>query len=122
MTTDGAGARERPDWGMSKTDNDRSPALESLKFAGAVLVCGECEERSDGPKKLAARDVRKALKHNLGEARFKLRVVQSSCLGLCPKKAIALAALGPGTHPLGAAVCDAQEAAAFAGTVVRALR
>ena len=107
---------------MSKNDSDRSPALEPLKFDGAVLVCAECEKRGDGPKKLEARDVRKALKHNLGEARFKLRVVQTSCLGLCPKKAIALAALGPGTKPLGAAVCDAEEAAAFAGVVVRAIR
>jgi len=105
-----------------KGDNDHAGELRPLKFAGAVLVCGACERRGDGPRKLEAKTVRKALKSNLGEARFKLRVLQSSCLGMCPKKAIALAALGPGTQPLGAAVCDAGDAAAFAGTVVRAFR
>jgi len=107
---------------MGKSDNHPALELASLKFAGAVLVCGECERRSDGPKKLEARAVRKALKHHLGDTRFKLRVVQSSCLGLCPKKAMALAALGPGTRPLGAAVCDTDEAGAFAETVARAMR
>ena len=87
---------------MTRHEDDKSTGrtpLVDVKFRGAVLVCGDCEDRSSGPRKLRARDVRKLLKQDLGAARFRLRVVESSCLGLCPKKAIAVAAVavgGPG--------------------------
>ncbi len=92
-----------------------------MKFGGAVLVCGDCEERGSGPKKLRAREVRKDLKRHLGGVRFKVRVVESSCLGLCPKKALALAALG-GAPPMAAEVRTDDDVAAFATMVVRASR
>ncbi len=113
---------------MSHDDEERHPPVAdrtqfvALKFAGAVLVCGDCEERSSGPKKLRAREVRKLLKHELGDARFKLRVLQSTCLGLCPKKAMALVALSARMPPLAAEVQTEAEAAAFAASVVRASR
>jgi hypothetical protein len=105
---------------MSK--DHASDHLTPLKFGGVVLVCGDCEERSSGPKRLRAREVRKDLKGALGSARFKLRVLQSSCLGLCPKKAMALAALGTGAQPMAAEVKTGGDIAEFAAAVVRTSR
>jgi len=107
-------------------DTTRSPvpshplATVNVKFTGAVLVCGDCEDRGDGPRKLCARDARKALKreiasHKAGkDARFKLRIVQCSCLGLCPKKAMALVAVRSGSDaPLAAEVKTIDDVNAF---------
>lgn len=91
--------------------------LVPVKFAGVVLVCGDCEDRKDGPHKLCAKEVRKALKRQLSKAPQRTRVVQCSCLGLCPKKALALVASGAGSANLVAAeVRSCDEAASFAAT------
>lgn len=106
---------------MTRHEDDKSTGrtpLVDVKFRGAVLVCGDCEDRSSGPRKLRARDVRKLLKQNLGAARFKLRVVESSCLGLCPKKAMALVALAGGARALAAEVRSTDDVAAFAAATV----
>ncbi len=108
----------------SHSDPDLSlatPKLARVKFRGAVLVCGDCEKRSSGPKKLRAKDLRKDLKRQLGPARHQLRIVQTSCLGLCPKKAIALAALAPEQSAIAAEVKTQAEAAAFAAAVAAAV-
>lgn len=99
-----------------------SPPLVETKLAGVVLVCGECQERKDGPTKLDARQVRKELKHGLAHLPVRLRVVQCSCLGLCPKKAMALAAVAQGHAPLAAEVCREGDVEAFAKAVARALK
>lgn len=99
-----------------------APAAVPVKFSGAVLVCGDCEHRGSGPKKLRAGEVRKALKRELGGARFKTRIVQSSCLGLCPRKAMALAAIQPGVAVLAAEVRTEAQVEAFAGAVLRSSR
>ncbi len=83
------------------------------KFVGAVLVCGDCERRSSGPKKLRAKEARQTLKKALGGARVRLRIVQSSCLGLCPKKAIAMAAICQGAAPLAAEAKSTADVSAF---------
>jgi predicted metal-binding protein len=62
-----------------------------------VMVCKVCEKRSNGPKKFGAKKVAHALLLALRQARQpKTRVVQTSCLGLCPKRAVAVAACAPG--------------------------
>ncbi|MGJ7528794.1 hypothetical protein [Variovorax sp. GB1P17] len=99
-----------------------SPPLVETKLAGVVLVCGDCEERSDGPTKLQARQVRKELKRDLVHLPVRLRVVQSSCLGLCPKKAMALAAVAQGHAPLAAEVCRDDDVEAFAKALARSVR
>jgi hypothetical protein len=100
-------------------DAQREPAALPLKYASVVLVCGDCESRSSGPIKLRAKDVRKQLKHDLGHARFKMRVLETSCLGLCPKKALAMAAIGVETVPLAVEVRRSSDVAAFAARIVR---
>ncbi|MDB5731562.1 MAG: hypothetical protein JWQ03_1457 [Variovorax sp.] len=98
------------------------PPCRAVKFSAVLLVCGACEKRGSGPSRLRAKDVRHALKKPLGAARHTLRVVQTSCLGLCPKKAMALVAVGAGTPPVAAEVKSEAEAAAFAATLATAPR
>jgi len=90
-------------FGMPHHSSDSSASDAALivpvKFDSVVLVCGDCEKRSNGPSRLSAKEVRKDLKHRLADAPHRFRVVQSTCLGLCPKKAIAVAAI-PAGKPL----------------------
>ncbi len=90
------------------------PPFVKTRYSGAVMICGECQKRDNGPSKLTAKDVRKDLKHALGEARHHLRLVQSSCLGLCPKKAIAVAAVAVGGPALLAEIQREEDVAAVA--------
>lgn len=106
---------------MNRQEEDKQAdptPLVNVKFRGAVLVCGDCEARSSGPKKLRARDVRKQLKGELGAARFRLRVVQSSCLGLCPKKAMAVVAVGAADRAVAGELRSGKDVAGFAVAVV----
>lgn len=90
------------------------PPFEKAKFDGLVLVCGQCQKRSSGPSKLTAKEVRRDLKGALGKGRFRLKIAQSSCLGLCPKKAIAVAAASGNGPALMASVKNASDVAAVA--------
>ncbi|MDQ0037431.1 hypothetical protein J2W30_005207 [Variovorax boronicumulans] len=99
-----------------------SPPLVGIKLSGVVLVCGDCEERSDGPTKLKAKQVRKELKRDLVHVPGRLRVVQSTCLGLCPKKAMALVAVAGGQQPIAAEVCRDDDVADFAKALSRSIR
>lgn len=99
-----------------------SPPLVETKLAGIVLVCGDCEERKDGPTKLGAKQVRKELRHGLSHLPVRLRVVQCTCLGLCPKKAIALAAVAQGHAPLAAEACREEDVEAFAKALARSVK
>lgn len=108
---------------MSHSHSSAAPdpaLLVKVKFGGVVLVCGECEDRSNGPSKLNAKTVRKELKRGLVQSPVRLRIVESSCLGLCPKKAMAVAAVAAGRPLLAAEVRSDQEAAALAATVAAA--
>ncbi|CAN5838688.1 hypothetical protein BH11PSE13_BH11PSE13_16060 [soil metagenome] len=91
--------------------------LVKVKFAGVVLVCSDCEERSNGPSKFKAKSARKELKRGLVRSPVRLRIVESTCLGLCPKKAIAATAVTPGHKLLAAELCDEEDAQAFAATI-----
>ena len=94
------------------------------KFGGVALVCGDCQKRGNGPSKLKAKDVRKALKRELGNLPVRMRVMQCTCLGLCPKKAMALTAIAatssaPGGQVLAGAVRSDSEARAMAAVFAR---
>ncbi len=63
----------------------------------AILVCKACEKRRSGPRKVKAKDVGKAIARAARDSRLgKVRVVYTSCLGACPKKALTVAATPPG--------------------------
>ncbi|VTU32278.1 hypothetical protein E5CHR_03385 [Variovorax sp. PBL-E5] len=78
------------------------------------MVCGDCERRDNGPSKLRAKEVRKQLKRGMGNLPVRLRVVQCTCLGLCPKKALAIAAAANSGGVRAAEVCSEAEADAVA--------
>lgn len=99
-------------------DGAAGDLLVNAKFGGIALVCGECEKRSNGPSKLKTREVRQIFKKELHHLPLRLRVVQCSCLGLCPKKAIAVAVVAGG-RPLAAEVRSEDEASAAAGSFAR---
>ena len=61
-----------------------------------LMVCKACEKRSKGPKKLDAKQLARAVSPALRQARVpKTRIVFTTCMGLCPKKAIAVATAAP---------------------------
>ncbi|RYZ10499.1 MAG: hypothetical protein EOO24_08965 [Comamonadaceae bacterium] len=97
------------------------PAPARVKFGAVMLVCAQCEERKSGPTKLRSKDARKALKAQLGGARHRVRIMEVSCMGLCPKKAIAIAAIGPGAPMQAVEARKASEVAAFAKSFAEAL-
>ena len=82
--------------------HDRSPDTPHAPHAPAplrpgwksvVLVCKACEKRSKGPKKIGAREVAKQLGRACRDAKVpRVRVVLTTCMGACPKKAFTVAA------------------------------
>ena len=80
----------------SPGDADRQPArrLAKTKLTEIVVVCAKCAKRQ-GLRPAAVRALlKKAGKHAARDAaggRSKLRIVESGCLGPCPKRAIAVA-------------------------------
>jgi len=71
---------------------DAASPFVKTKFDALLLVCGRCAERSSGPSKRKAKKLPGEFKKALGPERPRFRIVESSCLGLCPKKATAVAA------------------------------
>lgn len=74
-----------------------APAGRSARapFRAAVLVCGKCSRKLDGGFGRKGREpARKALKRALKSGAWgrKVRVAEISCLGLCPKRRLVLAA------------------------------
>lgn len=55
------------------------------KWTAAILVCGKCLKGVDG--KAMRRGLKAAAKGRTG----KVRLVRTACLGLCPKRAVAMA-------------------------------
>jgi predicted metal-binding protein len=54
-------------------------------WTGAILVCGKCSRKAGG--KPSAKSLRKALEAGKGR-KAKLGVVETKCLGVCPKHAV----------------------------------
>lgn len=78
-------------------DNPSSIRVLRPGWKQIAMVCKSCERRGKAPKKFGAKQVGKALSRALRNARQpRTRIVQTGCLGLCPKKAIAVAAAAPG--------------------------
>jgi hypothetical protein len=63
-----------------------SPGWESL-----FLVCKDCRRRKDGPKHLKAKALAREIKHQTKDSAPGARVVLTTCLKLCPKKATSVA-------------------------------
>ena len=77
-------------------DAPDAPAPLRPGWKSVVLVCKACEKRSKGPKKIAAREVAKQIGRACRDARVpRARVVLTSCMGECPRKAYTVAAAAP---------------------------
>lgn len=98
-----------------KTAGDAAArSVPETRFQAVVLVCRQCEGRKDGPEHLDSRQARKDLKHALRDQRPKARVVESSCLGTCPKKALMVAGMRSGQALRGVEASSAEDLERFA--------
>jgi len=80
--------------------------LEASKFKRWVLVCADCEKRSDGPRHVDSKSASRQLRALGADSPVRARVVRTRCLGLCPGKALAAVALGESLSPMSAKVTD----------------
>jgi hypothetical protein len=73
---------------MSATDP--APAIRPAKapFEDAVLICGKCVRRLGAPGKALRKDLKKAAKRRRPP---KIRLVETRCFDLCPKRRVVLA-------------------------------
>ncbi len=75
----------------SREDHKRARiTLAKTPFAQTVLICGKCAKKFPDPR--GAKGVRSALKKALKGRRWgKVRVVETKCFDLCPKRRVVLA-------------------------------
>jgi predicted metal-binding protein len=71
-------------------DHKRLPIRAAADWQEIVFICSECTRRSDEDETAS---LRKWLKRELKSRGFKkrIRIVECSCLGLCPKRGVVLA-------------------------------
>lgn len=80
--------------------------LEASKFKRVVVVCADCEDRSDGPRHLGSKPAAKELRRLAADSPVRARVTRARCLGLCPHKALAAVALGEALPAMSAEMED----------------
>jgi hypothetical protein len=76
---------------MSKTAKRDETIALSPSWESLFLICKDCRRRKDGPKHLKARALAKEIKHQVNDSAPRARVVLTTCLKLCPKKATSVA-------------------------------
>jgi predicted metal-binding protein len=85
---------------MSKSAKGDDTIILSPSWESLFLVCKDCRRRKDGPKHLKARALAKEIKHQVKDSvPGGARIVLTSCLKLCPKKATSVAFVGPLAKP-----------------------
>lgn len=77
-----------PDLTVAARSGRSDAVVARPKWTSAILVCGKCLKGVDG--KAMRRDLKAAAKGRTG----KVRIVRTACLGLCPKRAVAMASAG----------------------------
>ncbi len=84
---------------MADKDDPESSTPKRIRpgWRTAILVCKACEKRRSGPRKTKAKEIGRAIARAARDSRLgKVRVVYTTCLGACPKKALTIAATPPG--------------------------
>jgi len=81
---------------MTNETRQKTVRVGRPRFDAVLLVCKRCGKRSDGPKKLKPREVANLVRRATRRDVVRSRVVMTSCLGLCPKAAIAVARVASG--------------------------
>ena len=87
---------------MKEKSNAKVAKLESPSWNAALLVCNVCKKRSNGPRGFKAKAVVQEARRALRDLKPRPRIVLTTCLGLCPKGALAVAFVGGGS---GAQIC-----------------
>lgn len=88
-------------------DDDRP--LVTVSWDAAVLVCKDCSKRSKAVKGLKAKDLVATIRKNTRAGKPRTRALVTGCLGLCPKRAMAVAFTGAGRHTRVVAVSSTAE-------------
>jgi hypothetical protein len=89
---------------MSKTSKRDETIALSPSWESLFLVCKDCRRRKDGPKHFKAKALAKEIKHRVKDSAPRTRVVLTTCLKLCPKKATSVAFVSALTKPRIAAI------------------
>jgi hypothetical protein len=105
----------------AQPDDERPLQGVDLGWHRVVLICGDCEDRKDGPRHLTAKTTRRELKHALRDGPDKVRIVVTSCLGPCIRKAqtVVACATGTATAPAAFALCDESQLKQAAARICR---
>jgi len=77
--------------------SDETVELARSRFETVLLVCKSCGKRSNGPKKLKPKEVAGLVRRASKRGDVRARVVLTTCLGLCPKTATAVARVTSGS-------------------------
>jgi hypothetical protein len=94
---------------MSKKSKQREPFADSPDWNSLVLICKDCRRRKDGPKHLKAKELAASIKNGLKVDAPRARVVLTTCLKLCPKKATSVAFATAQAAPKIAAITSCAE-------------
>jgi hypothetical protein len=76
---------------MTKNTKLSGPFAETPSWNSLVLICKDCRRRKDGPRHLKAKVLAASIKSQLKAGARRPRVVLTTCLKLCPKKATSVA-------------------------------
>lgn len=99
-------------------DDAREVDALRVSWDSVLLVCRQCAKRSSGPADLKTKSVVKALRSGAKASKPMPRVVQTSCLGPCPKRAMTVASIGPGRQTQVWAVRSESEALAVGSMAI----
>ena len=84
--------------------SDNAARVSLPSWDAVVLVCKACRKRAGLPASLKSKTVAAEVRNATRDRKRRPRVLLTSCLGLCPKSAAAIAAFTSGAKPRIAAV------------------
>ena len=93
--------------------------LDRPKWDAVFLVCRDCGKRSRAPKEAKPKKLVGALRSLAKHERPRPRVLLTSCLGLCPKAATAIAFVANDRPPRIVAVAREDQLAAWTGSLLQ---
>ena len=91
------------------TDKGTHATIERPGWASLLLICKDCRRRKNGPKHLKATTLAKDIKHQVKEIMPGARIILTTCLKLCPKKATSVAYVGEAAEQRITAVKDSDQ-------------
>jgi hypothetical protein len=89
---------------MSKKTKPDDRSVGPPDWDSLLLICKDCRRRKDGPKHLKTKALAKSLKTEMKANALQARIVLTSCLKLCPKKATSVAFVAGLANPRIAAI------------------